>query len=107
MNPEICQAPEVEVEIVKNHRKALKRRCVSLLRQLEASVPLLGDTTVFLKADRRAQDAVYTLTALHFSPELIATFVARDRFTEKVVIDILAAAVSRSLLNLLKEINNG
>lgn len=102
MIPETCHAPEV----VKNHRKALKRRCVSLLRQLECAVPTLGDTGVFMKTDRRAQDAVYTLTALHFNPGMIATFVARDRFTEKVVIDILAASVSRSLISLLKGINN-
>lgn len=102
MIPETCHAPAVKT----NHRKALKRRCVSLLRQLEASVPLLGDTTVFMKSDRRAQDAVYTLTALHFNPGMIATFVARNRFTEKVVINILAASVSRSLLRLLKGIND-
>lgn len=102
MIPETCHAPEV----VKNHRKALKRRCVSLLRQLEGAVPTLGDTGVFMKTDRRAQDAVYTLTALHFNPGMIATFVARDRFTERVVIDILAASVSRSLISLLKGINN-
>lgn len=85
-------------------RQSMKRRCVSLLRHLEQSVPLESDVSALLRSDRRAQDAVYTLIAMSFSPELISTFVARERFTSSVVVDITASMVNRSLISLLKGI---
>lgn len=85
-------------------RHPLKRRCVSLLRHLVDSTPQLGDVATFLKSDSRAQDAVYTLHAMSFSPEKIAEFVARERFSEQDVLLVLSRAASRQVAIILKGI---
>lgn len=86
-------------------RQPIKRKAVNVLRSLVDAVPELGDVTTFLKSDRRAQDAVFTLNAMSFKPNLIATFVSRERLTERVVLDILASSVTRKLLHILRSVN--
>jgi microsomal dipeptidase-like Zn-dependent dipeptidase len=85
-------------------RQPIKRRAVSLLRSMVDAVPKLGDIGVFLGSDIRAQDAVYTLNAMSFSPNLIAKFIDREGFTEGTVTTILGKAASRNLIKLLEQI---
>lgn len=82
-------------------RQPRKRKAVELIRSLVDAVPELGDVATFMKSDRRAQDAVFTLHAMSFRPRLIAEFVQRERFNDRVVLDILAASVTQKLLNIL------
>lgn len=81
------------------NRKARQSEFAAGSQQL--AVPELGDAATFMKSDRRAQDAVFTLHAMSFRPHLIAEFVQRERFNDRVVLDILAAPVTQKLLNIL------
>jgi hypothetical protein len=85
-------------------RDRTKRAAVAVLRQLVDAVPKLGDVSTFLSADRRAQDAMITLTAMSFSPMLIAVFVGRERFTDETSLRILAGYCTRSIINVIKEV---
>jgi hypothetical protein len=83
-------------------RQPLKRIAVRTIRAALDSVPVLGCPTVFLKADRAVQDAVYTLNAMGYRPALIVEFVDHEDFNEMLLLDVLASAVTRNLTYLLK-----
>lgn len=85
-------------------RHPLKRRSVSLLRHLVDSVPQLGDVAVFLVSDHRAQDAIYTLHAMTYTPEKIVEFVQREQLTSEIILKVLSRAAARRLAAIVKGI---
>jgi hypothetical protein len=92
--------------VYESRKQPIKRKCVHVLRNLIGGVPILGDVTVFLKQDRAAQDAVYTLIAMGYKPHHVVEFVASDRLVEMTVLDVLAGAASRNVIHLLKELES-
>lgn len=83
-------------------RQPVRRKCIYLLRELIDAVPQLGASQTFLPMDRRAQDAAYTLNAMGFTPPIVVEYVQRPVFTEALLLEILAQAVTIKLLTILR-----
>lgn len=83
-------------------RQPIKRKCVAVLRSVVDTADNTGAIDDNLIRDSRVQDAIYTLHAMRYKPDMIADFVARDRVTEKLVVRALGAAASRKLFAIIR-----